>query len=172
MMVASNIDKLLTQCRQLPSPVLIVVDGFSGAGKTTFAEQLAASANGVWLDLDDLLPETPPETATTYAALIDASAVARRIEGSEAPVVVVAGICVRDVLEAAGFVPVLKIYVKRLGANGMWHDGLDLEGFAADPGEPRHWLEVCDLEYHGRRRPHEDADFIFERVEDADRSAR
>lgn len=37
----------------------VVVDGFSGAGESTFAESLAASLQLPWVELDSLLP--PPE---------------------------------------------------------------------------------------------------------------
>ena len=62
--------------------------------------------------------------------------------------------------------PTIVLYLKRVGGNGLWYDGLYLEDFeagrpiAGSTAEPHR----SDLEYHARVRPHEKAELIYERV--------
>ena len=81
---------------------------------------------------------------------------------------IVEGICLRDVLSLVGIVPTIFVYLKRIGENGLWYDGLHLHNFEAghpiwgDTEEPHR----SDFEYHARVRPHEAAHVIYERVVD------
>jgi hypothetical protein len=67
----------------------------------------------------------------------------------------------------AGLCPGIFVYLKRIGQNGLWYDGLHLEDFEAGRPIPGDMLEPhrSDLEYHERVRPHERAELVYERVE-------
>ncbi|MCE9657796.1 MAG: hypothetical protein K8R60_04505 [Burkholderiales bacterium] len=164
MTYADELVQLVALCRQCRAPAVVAIDGFSGAGKTTLAQHLAEATSGRCVDLDDLVPDTPP-TVPSYADLIDAADLRRRIAACGAAITFVSGVCLRDVLDAAGVAVALRIYVKRLSEVGLWHDGLNLEDVESGAAMPSHWLGACDLAYHSRQRPHERSDFVIERVE-------
>jgi hypothetical protein len=159
-------DRLIAKCWTLPDARVITIGGESGSGKSHLAERLASALQATWLDFDDLLPDTPP-SVYDYVALIDVEEVARRISMRETPRVVVSGLCMRDILDRSGIKDRFEVYVKRTSRQGLWHFGIDLEDAAR--GAQQHdcgWLEACDLKYHLACRPHEGADFVYERVVD------
>ena len=77
---------------------------------------------------------------------------------SSRAIVIVAGICLRDVLERIGRQADIVIYVKVVSRySGVWHDKIQRE-------------QVCRphrdaFDYHSRVRPHEKADLILTRTE-------
>ena len=108
--------------------------------------------------------EKPP----LYTECLDLTRLRSTLEQREmSRIAIVEGICLRDVLARVGVRPALFVYLKRIGGNGLWYDGLDLEAFeigqptAGGIDEPHR----SDFEYHVRVRPHERADLIYERVE-------
>src|ERR1700739_4789478 len=76
----------------------VVVDGFTGAGKSTLAVDLAARLRIPWIELDDFLPEDPTFVETqSYVARLDR--VALRDSLKAAPTAVIDGILMRDALD-------------------------------------------------------------------------
>jgi len=79
---------------------------------------------------------------------------------------IVEGICLRDVLSRVGIAPARFVYVKRTSSTGLWHDEFHLEDFEA--GNCKFEIEeihLSDFKYHQSKRPHEQADLIYEWVE-------
>ena len=82
--------------------------------------------------------------------------------------VVIEGICLLEVLKAVSVAPDIRIYVKRISEQGLWHDGFHLEDYVGERTikENEKGLHKCVFEYHTEMLPHENVDIIFERVED------
>ena len=80
-------------------------------------------------------------------------------------IVIVAGICLRDVLERIGCQADILIYVKVVSRySETWHDMIQLEDYEAGREQ------VCRphrdaFDYHSRVRPHEKADLVLTRIE-------
>ena len=93
-----------------------------------------------------------------------------------------------EVLARIGLEPDTKIYMRRIGASGIWYDGLKLDPsrtaeqvIEADREAARKWAEMEGEEfdpsseplayeiirYHFKYLPHEVADFYFNHVEEA-----
>lgn len=81
---------------------------------------------------------------------------------------VIEGICLRDVLALCGVSAAIFVYIKRVGANGLWYDQYRLEDHESRTGVPGDEEEphASDLAYHVKARPHEHADFKIRRFED------
>lgn len=86
---------------------------------------------------------------------------------ADSSVLIIDGICLREVLRRLNLTVSLFVYVKRLAENGLWHDGFYLEDFetVGTIVENREEPHRSDFTYHSAERPHEHADIIFHRVE-------
>jgi len=167
MHTTKNIDDVCARMRELAPGAIVGLEGFSGSGKTKFAHQLSLrlSVNVQHVDSFATAFDNPPR----YLDCLDLVKLRRALEeGEQSRPLIVEGICLRDVLSRIGMSATTYVYVKRIGKNGLWYDGLHLEDFEAgnpipgDTAEPHH----SDLEYHARIRPHELADLTYERVAD------
>ncbi|MDJ0950595.1 MAG: hypothetical protein QNJ94_16910 [Alphaproteobacteria bacterium] len=104
-----------------------------------------------------------------YTDRLDLSALASDIESalSQEEQVVLEGICLRNTAARLSLQVNLFVYTKVISAQGLWHDGLNLEEFERgeypikDLGEPG----VSDFHYHRQYRPHERADIVYRRSE-------
>lgn len=158
-----TIEDLCTRLRSLSPAAIAGLEGFSGSGKTHLADRLGALVPVAVCHVDSFAKkfDQPP----TYIECLDIAGLRRALEQREqSRPTVVEGICLRDVLAHVGQSPAILIYLRRIGRNGLWHDGLHLEGFEAGQGDTRE-PHRSDLEYHVRVRPHEQADLVYERVE-------
>lgn len=64
------------------------------------------------------------------------------------------------------FVQLIPYYVKRLGENDLWYDGLHLEDFEKQIiSENLEEPHFSDFKYHTVERPYENADVVFYRKE-------
>jgi len=141
----------------------VVVDGFTGAGKSTFAESLAASLQLPWVELDSLLP--PPEAVQdeSYVERLDLQALGRLLESAQGAVI--EGIQPWDALSGiVARTDATAVYLARCSnpaGSLIWHDGVRIED---GDGEGGNWLDRCELEYHRRVRPHQDADVLVVRI--------
>jgi len=162
--------------------VIVSIDGWTASGKSTLAGTLADRLGWPRLALDEYLIRNRGgfiehlDYARLKADLTDALRTSRPV--------LVEGIQALEVLERLEQRPGLRLYVRRVASDGVWHDGFDLESSAEeviererqglrkmleakgkvfdDHAEP---LEFEVIRYHYQHRPHETADLYFNRVE-------
>ena len=177
----SDVNELMTRLRsrlRTPGCLVIAVDGALGAGKSTLARAVAEELGGRVISLDDAYLE---KHTGAYRSSVRHEALYEDVERfrTEERVVVIEGICLLEILEAAGVTADVAIYVKRIDQSGSWADaeicdhtrGLDtiLEGInsfeqaASTPGAYDLQREVA--EYHCKRGPLQEATFAFRRVD-------
>ena len=140
---------------------MVGIEGFCSSGKTTLADQLAADLSVKVIHTDtfsDKFDSPPP-----YIECLRIDELSQAIHANRGGLV--EGICLRDVLSACQAAADYFLYVRRVGANGLWYDELHFEEFEAtlegDDAEPH----LSDMKYHSRVRPHERANVYFDRVE-------
>lgn len=141
------------------TPAIIGVDGWTGAGKTTLARELAHNTNGSSYDLDHAL--TPDQGRFMTALQIDK--IAEALDRT-ATFMFVSGICLRQAMARPGRTAAAHIYVKRMATWG-WTDEehLAAERFPAASGASDHRLRSELRRYHKLWHPHLQADFEFHR---------
>jgi hypothetical protein len=165
MQVTEDIEDICARIRALNPGAIIGLEGFQDSGKSTLASQLSERVSVSVLHLDDFRMECDP--TPPYVEWLDTSALRQALESRQQSILtIVEGICLRDVLARVDLTATVLIYVKRLGLNRLWYDGMRLEEYQAGECIPGAGDEPfrSDFKYHARRRPHEKADFIFERV--------
>lgn len=148
---------------------LIAVDGCINAGKTTLAQQLAVQLACSWMDVDDYVTRGQWQYVAAVRRSDLAAAIERELDHSH--VVVLAGLCLREVLQHLGRNAAFSVYVQRDAPLGPPYDyeTLDLEDSEPDEhGEPNGVdatgpdtlsREVC--RYHARYRPRFNADVVY-----------
>jgi MoxR-like ATPase len=139
------------------------VEGFSGSGKSAFAEQLARALGWRHVELDNLTRETAAHSSR-YAEYIDQRKLVAELGPNLREGVVVDGVCLRDVVNADPQ-SAHRIYVARVtevvDGTLTWHDGISMEG--PDAGLP--WLTLENIRYHASCHPYADSQSIFLRRE-------
>jgi hypothetical protein len=134
--------------------LLIAVDGWMASGKTYLARDLAVRLGLPCCDLDAFL-QAEREVFFPALRLDDL-----RAEITKHQRVIVAGVCVLQVLEALDRPVDVLVYVQRMAVWG-WADADDVEG--APDADSRSL--ACEVRaYHGSHRPHERADIVLERM--------
>lgn len=152
---------------------VIAIDGFQASGKTTLARALAEQLNLPLISADDYLLKNQG-AFFEYLQLEKVSAALRIHERC-----IFEGVCCLKILQAVDADANLLVYVKRMAIWG-WADESELESFAsvssattdsspliAEMHDPVQinihnlWKEVAM--YHGQYRPHEVANFVYER---------
>jgi hypothetical protein len=170
-------DALLGRLRTLiveSGPRIIGIEGHTLARKGILSETLAEDLNAGWISTDDSAiaslysdgARTCPED-TPYVDCLDLDRLGALIGKalSNHTIVIVAGICLRDVLERIGCQADILIYVKVVSRySEIWHDKIQLEDYEAGREQ------VCRphrdaFDYHSRVRPHEKADLVLTRME-------
>ena len=165
---------------------LVSIDGWSGSGKTTLAMNLADRLGLRRYELDEYLHEH----RGSFLEHLDYLRLSTALAGSQTAhgPVLVDGICVLEVLGRLGLRSDLKVYVRRISASGIWHDGLRLDSsrtveevLEEERQSAARWAEIHSkkfgegseplawevVRYHYRYMPHENADVYFNRIEDA-----
>jgi hypothetical protein len=144
---------------------LIAFDGCPSAGKTALMNRIAVNRKWPAIDFDPYIECERGEfvNALRLPDLTAAIACARL----QSPVVLVAGVCMREVLERIGITAVQHVYVQRNSPMGIPGDLdiLDLED--GRPLGDTSLLNELDLEvatYHARYRPRSHADIIYVRT--------
>jgi hypothetical protein len=141
------------------APGIIGIDGWTGVGKTTLADELARRTNGSSYDLDSALRLD----LGRYTTALRLDEIAKALNRPET-LMFVSGICLRQVLTNFGCSAGAHIYVKRM-ATGVWADEDELtpdkipEVSGASGEQVRKELRP----YHQRWRPHLIADFEYQR---------
>jgi hypothetical protein len=147
---------------------LIGIEGFCSSGKSTLAKRLGndIEADVVHTDSYAMKFDEPPPYIECLKIDDLALTLTKRRKSRRC---IVEGICLRDILARCDVNADFLLYVRRLSQNGLWHDALHLESF--EKGDPEYGDEIephlSDLKYHSRARPHETANALFDRMEEA-----
>lgn len=174
--------------KHYPGAAVIGIDGVDGAGKSTLALHVATALGGTAIDTDDYVAKNKG----AYVAHLNRERLARAVHGATGAAVI-AGVCLRNVLEAVPVEPDVTVYVKRM-RHGVWLDAdegdppedveahldslakemalfaqleTDIEGAAGSaeaPGIPSFKEEV--IRYHARWRPADSAQLTYFRSEE------
>lgn len=149
---------------------LVTFDGCDGAGKTYLARQIASAMGLTSIDLDCYLVK---ETGNFVSALrLDELTCAIGAALARSPVVLLSGVCMRQVLEAIDRSDSMYVYVQRNTSTGQVADSafIDVESGVEVGLE---YIKSCfsglDSEvytYHRKYRPWTNADIVFVRVAD------
>jgi hypothetical protein len=167
MQTVVGIEDVVARFLALEAGTIAAIEGFSDSGKTTLADYLGKQLAISVFHLDSFARKfsRPPP----YPECIDLAGLRGALDRREVSrPAIVEGICLRDVLALINVSPVVFVYLKRTGSNGLWYDGLHLEQFEAGEPVPGDMAEPhrSDLEYHARMRPHEIADLTCKRITD------
>ena len=152
---------------------IVALDGAPQAGKSWLMSELARRLRCDAIDLDDHLDED-------HRVFVDAlrlTELDRRLDAALAAsrLVLVAGVCMREVLDKLGRSPALSIYVQRNTPMGI---AGDLDMIDAEDGEQSNATKELDAlfldcgvldrevrHYHERYKPRRNADIIFIRTD-------
>ena len=163
----ADYEELRKRLHGIGSPALIGIEGFTGSGKSYLADTLAVDLNAVAVHVDAYV--AGEDESLPYWNRINHLQLAAAVEASrsQARLTIIEGICLREILQRARLSVALFVYLKRVAENGLWHDGFHLEDFETEGEITENQKEPhrSDFSYHARKRPHERADVIFERVE-------
>ena len=162
MEVATTIEQLMTLVSADPisGRGLLGIDGFHGAGKTTLAVTLAEKMGGIRVGLDSYVERS--READRYVGLLRLEDLARDLNGlsQRFQCVVIEGVCLLEALAAVGVEPDRLLYVRKISAQGLWHDGFHLEDYSA--GVPAGgWLAESVYSYHQQYQPHVRASLCY-----------
>lgn len=167
-MVFSDESDLISHLRSVAfgSACLIAIDGVDGAGKSTLAVKIAESLDcGAPLDVDSFLEQNQRK----YVEALRLDPLRQQLEQRDGQPTVLAGICMRQVLERLRLRADRHIYVKRMVVWG-WADEDEVEGNQIAEIELA-MGEINELKrevkaYHSRYMPHLRADVIYERMDE------
>lgn len=184
---AEKIADWIRKARDERGHVLISIDGLLGSGKSALARKLADILSAEHVELDTLV-EKGRGTYVEHLRL-DEIHTRLRVAQEKASIVLVEGVCARNVLHRLALTPDYSVYVKRLDSRGDWIDGEIFDpdrrveevlaeqedlarSFSALAGEadssddsPLSPVQQEVIEYHFACWPHEHADIIYERFD-------
>jgi len=169
-------ERALIKCIEtfsLKSPIIVSVDGVDGVGKTTLACNIAKKMNFPCIEIDTFVQEQQGG----FIDHIDYNRLSETIKQAIITnhLIILEGICVLQVLQKLGLNSYAKVYVKVINNYGFWMDQIRL--FPPDKSADEMIAErkakgfllghVEDIiRYHYTFKPHENADYIFERRTD------
>ena len=145
---------------------LIAFDGCTAVGKTCLAKRISAALLGSEVIEVDYFLEPHQDQYTAALRMIELrEAVCAALKRSR--IVILDGICARDVVDRMGCKPAHFVYVQRNSSAGVPQhlDILDQEESDApssyDPGYTPNPLDIELAEYHRRQRPRRNANIIY-----------
>jgi len=154
----------------LKSPGIISIDGVDGVGKSTIACKIAEELSLPYIEIDTFVQEQQGG----YIDHIDYDRLSESIKQAiiTKQMIILEGICVQQILKKLGLNSYTKIYVKVIDNYGFWMD--QIRFFPPDKSADEMIAErkakgfslghVEDIiRYHYTFKPHENADYIFER---------
>lgn len=148
---------------------IIALDGCLNAGKTTLMGKLALQLTCGSLDVDDYVARGQGRYVTAVRNADLDAAIERALKNS--PIMVLAGVCMRAVLDRLGRSAAFNVYVQRDAPFGPPYDyevlafedapiDEDVEAGEIDAEDPSALCrEVC--RYHGHYRPRRNADVVY-----------
>lgn len=143
------------------------IEGFSGAGKSSFGAHLALSMNWPVIELDKMLRDEQTDDMS-YAERIDKESLSRAFIEHGCAQVILDGVCLREsVVPLPGmkrgdaFVVYIAKVSRILVDELIWHDGCWME----EADDVLGWLLRETVRYHRLVHPYADADRILLRVE-------
>jgi hypothetical protein len=169
MMEIRDDPRLLSDAIQTASSGLVVLDGANGAGKTCLANLVSKLSSCEVIHADCYIEHHQDR----YIPSLQAESLNAAIQEAftRSPIVLLEGICARDILDQVRFTPKLVVYVQR---NSSVSDlpcdleYLDEEDDPVDPYQPSDQNDPLEIEiasYHRRRKPKKNADILYIRVE-------
>lgn len=137
------------------------IDGWTGVGKTTLAQQLATSLGASFYDLDSALTRDQQ----SYLSALRLSEISGALANT-AGAIVVSGICLRHILKRVERRADTNIYLKRMAVWG-WadEDEIVVRASCECPVSGADRLRQEMREYHSAFAPHRNADYEFHRFE-------
>lgn len=156
-----DIESRLTSRRSF----VIGIDGFMESGKSRFVMQLASELGGFRISFDSYLE--PGSDEPHYIDKLHLKYLSEDLKKirEKFQIIVIEGICLLEVLDRIGFQLDYKLYVKRIGINGLWYDGDHLNDYMEGRAiqENGSSLHKSEFDYHAERLPHENVDYVYER---------
>jgi hypothetical protein len=159
---------LFDHLAKLPLSGVVAVDGFDGAGKTTLARKISRHFSLPLLDTDSLL--AGPEVLN-YVDRIDYERLRAAINSNESGLIA-SGVFIQYILRKVEIVPSIKIYVKLISSNGLWHQGWNIDSEFYDENQTldgtmrlHSALSVDLVRYHRNVMPHVNSDLCYVRTE-------
>ncbi|MBV7258986.1 AAA family ATPase [Erythrobacter crassostreae] len=138
---------------------IVGIDGWTGVGKTTLAKNLAKEMGGSFYDLDCALTLNQNK----YVSALQTSKISRALTERQRPLMI-AGICLLEVLEIVGAHLDAHVYVKRMSSWG-WADEDELTGqYFEVPGASGEAVRREMRAYHRKWQPHLLADIEYYRA--------
>lgn len=151
--------------RARPDGALVGLDGFMNSGKTRLAFELSDLLDGIRVGLDSYVDPGIEGTEYVKRLRLDYLAKDLRKLTTKFPFVLVEGICLARAMAAQPIPVSLSVYVKRVSRVGIWHDEHHLEHFESGEDSSAPYLRRSQLSYHAAMRPHEKANYVYERTE-------
>ncbi|SAK82416.1 hypothetical protein AWB79_05482 [Caballeronia hypogeia] len=163
-----ELDELEVAVRDIRAGV-VTFDGCTGVGKTTLAMTISQRVGLPLVDLDDFI--NPNEGHFVEALQADQLSAKMASELARNAVVLVSGVCMREVLARIRYPATLSVYVLRktpMGLPGDWDCFYVEEGIEAQQDMLALYseLEFEVYAYHRGHRPRSSADIIFTRIAD------
>lgn len=177
-----SMPKRITSVAELASELsdrveeLITVDGLLASGKSTLAAALADVLQCPVIGCDSYLEQDK----NTFLEALRYDDLHRDLSfaSNQSGRVILEGACIREVMRrlSGDFSEALTIYVRRMSTSGNWDQADELEpttpsmrrAVSALTGEPYVTPRArCEVrEYHQRYLPHENADILYEWIQD------
>lgn len=154
----------------LKSPGIISIDGVDGVGKSTLACKIAEELSLPHIEIDTFVQDQQGG----YIEYMNYDRLSERIRQSVIvnQVIIVEGICVQEVLKKLSINSNAKVYVKKIDNKRFWMDQMrffppdkSVEAMIAERKTKRFSLGHVEdiIRYHYAFKPHENADYLFER---------
>lgn len=157
----------------LKSPGIVSIDGIDGVGKSTLACKIAEELSLPCIEIDTFVQKQQGG----YIDHINYDRLSESIKQAMIAdhVIILEGICIQQVLKRLSLNSNTKVYVKVIrviGNHGLWMDQIQFfppdksaDEMIAERKVKRYSLgHVGDIiRYHYTFKPHENADYIFER---------
>ncbi|MCF8088994.1 MAG: hypothetical protein K9K63_13095 [Desulfotignum sp.] len=157
----------------LKSPGIVSIDGIDGVGKSTLACKISEDLSLPRIEIDTFIQEQQGG----YIEHIDYYRLNEKIKQTiiAGHVIILEGICIQQVLKRLSLNSNTKIYVKVINVIGnhyLWMDqmqffppGKSADEMIAERMAKRYSLGHVEdiIRYHYTFKPHENADYIFER---------
>ncbi len=146
------------------------IEGHMAAGKTHLSKQLAHDLKGDHIENDnftfamldpDFLRDRSKNESYVQCINLDRLATKFTTALAESALVIVEGICLRDVLTRIDRQADIFVYVKSVSRiSRIWRRAIDLEDYKTGREKFRD-LPFDELEYHSRVRPQDKADLLL-----------